>query len=1151
MEAAALTLDGMQSNKMRAFARMVYHRLPLSQRVKWRLREWLHPVIAALERSDGVGSFLKEVPKLAQMPDRAGLIEGQRELGIERALQRVLDDMARHAAMHGPASHWIALPFLSAGGAQQVAINVCRALRELRPDESIALLMTDRRIVGAMPQVPDGVCTVTFDDYLGEGASYVRKQALLRDLLRAGQPACFHNINSEVAWHLIVAEGEQLTRYTRLYASIFAFQFAPDGHKKIGYAAYFLQQAMPHLAGLLSDNQRFIDDAAQEYGFDDTARARTAVLYQPCRLEPQVGEEWPGVSRLAVRRQNLQGAPAPAGRAQILWAGRLDAEKQVDLFLDVVRRCTFADFRVFGQVVLDDAAALPQLPNLSYEGPFSSPLEWMARYDFDAFLFTSRWEGMPNVLVEAGAMGIPIIAPTVGGVQELVSEETGYPLPERPTVDDYERAIRQLIGDPLDAVTRAEHMLARVQTRHSWAGFVGALAQVPGYVRPLQPEHPAVSDVPLPAGAPLVSVIVPCYNQGRYLQEAITSVLAACRQPLEIIVVDDGSTDAHTQRDLAECEQLAPAVVRVYRQANQGLSGARNSGVALARGQFIQFLDADDVLAPGKIDAQVAQLKINPNLDVSVCNFLLCDESRTDFTKPGEAIAQFDLSLQDFLYRWERGFAIPIHCGLFRRRVFPAVPFDTGARAKEDWLFWTSLAMVGTRFAYIHGHWAIYRQHAASMRRSYVNMGRSWLQAGLKIEAMLGGREPLFFESVVSWFEQCYRAHPDYRREIAALQDKGAPDMPADAKAAAPVQEGSDPKQLAEEILGVFQAVADDGSEPWISVVVPIYGHYDYLAGCLTSLARQGAVPMEVVCVDDASPDPRVGALLTLLADRHPRLVVRVQEANAGISATQNLAVSLARGEFVAFVDCDDALEPNALQAVASCLKELPQVDYLFTDRTDIDERGRTVRVARYGGYETLRFGGQDRISSDLLDGMVASHLKVIRRSTYLAVGGSDPQWSGVQDWDLALKIAQQHRLHYLDQPLYRHRVHGGSVTLGDSVAQFRKTNQVRRYYVVQWLAQGRQPSLAGKTRMFDLRRGPVSTQELKACWREGVACIADARGALSAIGFLREFNSYFEAVIWDDPCIPAALYGYLWDARILMTEVEAEVRLPAIGQAG
>ena len=1117
---------------LRAQAQRIYHGLPVSQRVKWRMRELLWPVLmpwfgGALAGGGGDWGG-KDV--LAVSTD-------------ELALAAILSKLSEQARCFGPATHWIALPFLSAGGAQQVAINLCRALRELRPDASVVLFMTDRRPMGGVPLLPDGVCAVTFDDYLGDGASYARKQALLRALLRAVQPACFHNINNEVAWHLIVAEGERLKQYTRLYASIFAFQFTPGGNKKIGYAAYFLQQAMPHLSGLLSDNQRFIDDAALEYGFDDQARARSAVLYQPCRLEPKTGEAWSGALRLAGRRQllqGLQGGATLATRPQILWAGRLDEEKRVDLFLDVVRRCTFADFYVFGQVVLGDAAGLPQLANLRYEGPFSSPTEWVVKHDFDAFLFTSRWEGMPNVLVEAGAMGIPIIAPTVGGVRDLVNQETGYPLPERPTVADYEQAIRQIAGDPLEAVTRAEHMLAHVQVHHSWAGFVAALEQVPGYLAPLPGGSVAPEDVLL-AGEPLVSVIVPCYNQGRYLHAAITSLLAACREPLEIIVVDDGSTDARTQRDLADCVQLAPAVVRVHRQVNQGLSGARNSGVALARGQFVQFLDADDVLVPGKIDAQLAQLQANPSLDVSVCNFLLCDESCTDFTKPGEAIAQFDLSLQDFLYRWERGFSVPIHCGLFRRRVLPHAPFDTGARAKEDWLFWTGLAMAGKRFAYIHGHWAIYRQHAASMRRSYVNMGRAWLQAGLKIESLLVGREPLFFESVVSWFEQFYRAHPEYQREIATLQDKvrGVRDAPPEPTPGVPsAQVGADPKLLAEEILSEFQAVADDGNAPWISVVVPIYGHYDYLAGCLTSLARQGGVSFEVVCVDDASPDPRVGALLGQLAGRHSRLVVRVQEANTGISTTQNLAVTLARGEFVAFVDCDDVLEPGALQAVASCLKQFPQVDYVFSDRTDVDAQGRPVRVARYGGYDTLRFAGQDQIPGDLLDGMVASHLKVIRRSTYLEVGGSNPQWSGVQDWDLALKIAQQHRLHYLDQPLYRHRVHGSSVTQGDAVAQFRKTNQVRRHYVVQWLAQGNQPTLAGNTRVFDLHRGPVPTEELKACWRAGVACIADARGSKVAIGFLREFNSYFEAVIWDDPSVPAALYGYLWDTRILVTEV-------------
>ncbi|WP_249212173.1 hypothetical protein [Burkholderia cenocepacia] len=86
-------------------------------------------------------------------------------------------------------------------------------------------------------------------------------------------------------------------------------------------------------------------------------------------------------------------------------------------------------------------------------------------------------------------------------------------------------------------------------------------------------------------------------------------------------------------------------------------------------------------------------------------------------------------------------------------------------------------------------------------------------------------------------------------------------------------------------------------------------------------------------------------------------------------------------------------------------------------------------------------------IKNDLLDGMVASHLKVIRRSTYLKAGGSDDAFSGIQDWELALKIAEFGRFHYLHEPLYRHRVHTRSVTSSDSVGQFRKTNIVRRRF--------------------------------------------------------------------------------------------------------
>ena len=1132
----------MKTQSFRALAKAIYHRLPLSQRAKWRLRERLQPLLAAMQDPPSLGEMAKCA--VAVVRHDHGNSQLGLDFGREYALVAILEAMELHARQYGPVRHWIALPFMATGGAEMVALNLCRAVRQLQPELSIALLVTDRRLVSERMVIPEGVILVVFDDYLGQDLSYQRKQALLRDLLIACRPECFHNINSEVAWHLILAEGERLKRFTRLFASIFAFQFAPNGHTKIGYAAYFLKNGIPYLQGLLSDNQRFVDDAVAEYAFSALEQSRMAVLYQPCRQLSGSGREL-GRERVAQRLAKLATGSSKSGRPQVLWAGRLDAEKRIDLFLEVVRCCPFADFRVFGQVVLKDGAALPTLPNLTYEGPFSSPLEWIEKFDFDAFVFTSRWEGMPNILIEVGALGIPVIAPTVGGVGELVSTETGFPLPEQPSASDYQMALNTVMQQPQEAASRADRMLDLIFRRHTWEGFVEALAEIPGYLGPAHGE--AGPGTVTHAGCdamPLVSVVIPCFNQGRYLYESVSSALAACHQPMEIIVVDDGSTDTRVERYLVEAEQLAPGVVHIHRQANQGLSNARNNGIDLARGMFIQLLDADDLLVPGKIDTQVTQLLLNPALDVSVCNFLLCDETRSTYSKHEEAIARFDLSVEDFLYRWERGFAIPIHCGLFHRRVFDTARFDTSARAKEDWLYWTSLALAGRQFGYVHSHGAIYRQHDASMRRSYINMGRSWLQAGLKIDGMLEGSEPLFFESVVSWFEQCYRSSPDYRSEIAGIHtglNSTASTLVDTMGAAKSVPDAVvDPATILERLAAPLRST----QPPLISIIIPVYGHYDYLQGCLESLASQGDVSIEIVCVDDASPDPRVARLLQGLMDQLPRLKISIQTINRGISVVQNIAADLACGEFLAFLDCDDELEPGALATVRDCLQAHPEVDYVFTDRTDVDEKGGTVRIASYGGYDGIRFSGQGNIRSDLLDGMVASHLKVIRRSVYLEVGGCDAMVAGVQDWELALKIAENHQFHYLGTPLYRHRVHSQSVTRSDMVAQFRKSNQVRRCYIERWFHRDGARAPGVKRLSILAASFPVPLSELKAAWIDGVVCVADSRGYLTIIqiNFLREFGSYFDEILWDDPRVPAALFGYL-DQK---TDLIFSIGLPA-----
>src|SRR5690242_15999832 len=117
----------------------------------------------------------------------------------------------------------------------------------------------------------------------------------------------------------------------------------------------------------------------------------------------------------------------------------------------------------------------------------------------------------------------------------------------------------------------------------------------------------------------LVSVIIPCYKQAHYLPTAIESLLAQTYDTLEIIVINDGSPD-----NIGEVMQKyqADPRIRLIEQVNLGLSEARNTGLAAAKGEFLQFLDADDWLHPQKIAHQVAFLeKAEPQTGLVYCNF--------------------------------------------------------------------------------------------------------------------------------------------------------------------------------------------------------------------------------------------------------------------------------------------------------------------------------------------------------------------------------------------------------------------------------------------------------------------------------------------------------------------------------------------------
>ena len=143
---------------------------------------------------------------------------------------------------------------------------------------------------------------------------------------------------------------------------------------------------------------------------------------------------------------------------------------------------------------------------------------------------------------------------------------------------------------------------------------------------------------------PLVSIIIPCFNAEPWLASTLESALAQTWSRTEIIVVDDGSSD----QSVAVARQFETRGIRLLNQANAGAGVARNTGLSVAQGDFIQYLDADDRLSPDKIAAQIAWLEHSPPRKVATCRWARFQDDEAEARFISEAVYR-DLGAIDFL----------------------------------------------------------------------------------------------------------------------------------------------------------------------------------------------------------------------------------------------------------------------------------------------------------------------------------------------------------------------------------------------------------------------------------------------------------------------------------------------------------------------
>lgn len=631
-----------------------------------------------------------------------------------------------------------------------------------------------------------------------------------------------------------------------------------------------------------------------------------------------------------------------------------------------------------------------------------------------------------------------------------------------------------------------------------------------------------------------LSVIIPCYNQGEYLLDALTSIQSCLDPVYEIIIVNDGSNDAITVNLLA---YLREQEYFILDQENQGLSGARNSGIAKASGRYILTLDADNKIRPDYILKGIAILDQNPDVGVVYGK----PEWFGEIDRPWSMPEKFDagqLILGNYIDA----------CAVFRKSVWEDCGgYDTHlpVAAWEDWDFWLGALERGWKFHYVPEVLYEYRvrkssmvatcdlpenrsrlfkyictKHAKLYRTAFAQMvGDREVQVGnLQVHCANLTRQQEALESqlkeaqrqlqqaqnqieqtqhqveqteyqveqarnqtqqIQNQFQHTQRYLQETQSELQRLQPQlqqtqqmleysnairqwmetskfwklrlamlklrqrvlRSPQVPATPVILPPLlvsnTQESALTQPRHEILDEYdrwrqahtprradlQKLAETiefmPHKPLFSIIVPVFNTPEpFLRAAIESVIDQIYPDWELCLADDASTVPHVRQVLEYYQAQDSRIKVAFRTENGHISHCSNSALELATGDFIALLDHDDLLTPDALYEVALLLHRQPEADLIYSDEDKLDDQ------------EKLRepFFKPDWCPDSFLSRMYICHLGVYRRSLIEAIGGFRPGFEGSQDYDLALRFTEKtDRVFHIPKILYHWRIHPAS----------------------------------------------------------------------------------------------------------------------------
>lgn len=261
----------------------------------------------------------------------------------------------------------------------------------------------------------------------------------------------------------------------------------------------------------------------------------------------------------------------------------------------------------------------------------------------------------------------------------------------------------------------------------------------------------------------LISIIIPCFNQGNFLNETLLSVYNQTYTNWECLIINDGSND--------DSENIANEWIKkddrfkYFHKDNKGVSATRNFALEKVKGTYIQFLDSDDVIDKRKLELSLNVLDASPseNKQIVISNFRMFSSNANVTSEPYCSLNKALLTYENLLYKWNESFSIPIHCGFFETSLFDNIQFPENLTAQEDWIVWVRLFKLKVEVLFLDQPLAFYRQNPNS-RTMTKSLLEDQIKAYENLKDILDEKE--FHKLSITLITRYYNAQEEFKSRL-------------------------------------------------------------------------------------------------------------------------------------------------------------------------------------------------------------------------------------------------------------------------------------------------------------------------------------------------------------------------------------------------